>query len=176
MPRINTSKEPLTGESMSKPLWKRLNPNHPALQGARILSDDETLRADDLTACVSMLLTLQSEQWVCVREADLSLVGRTVAFAHSAEYGDMDRDERVYTRKAYTPEVEPKMATPLSISIGRDHEFRHILWAMSGANHVLFCTVCDATIDVRDNWQAFNQTHRKCVRVEPHGSTASRST
>ena len=59
------------------------------------------------------------------------------------------------------------MGVPLSISIGRDHEFRHILWAMHGSDHVLFCTVCDATIDVRDNWQAFNQTHRKCVRVEP---------
>lgn len=57
------------------------------------------------------------------------------------------------------------MPTPLSISIGRDHEFRHILWAMHGADHVLFCTVCDATIDVRDNWQAFNQTHRKCAPV-----------
>jgi hypothetical protein len=32
------------------------------------------------------------------------------------------------------------------ISIGRDHEFPHILWAMCRSEHVLFCSVCGSRL------------------------------
>lgn len=77
---------------------KQISPTHPVLQGRRILSDTDVLRGDDLSACVSMLLSPQGEEWVPVSVGDPGLIGKTVAYALSAEYGDMDRNDRIYTR------------------------------------------------------------------------------
>jgi hypothetical protein len=82
-------------------LRHEISPTHPIFGGVgwRMLEDYDELCPEDQTACVSMMLSMEGDEWIDIPLDDnWSVFGKTVEW-YCTESTDADREERIFRRR-----------------------------------------------------------------------------
>ncbi len=99
-----------------------IHPNHPIFFGYdKLDEDDEILRADDETACLSCLLTKNPHTYEHWKKVDPDIVGKTIL---KAIENDADCNDRVFRRKQTISEISDCVKQRLAIAF-RPHTLLH---------------------------------------------------